>query len=171
MPFTVQNDDGDVAGANALVTVAAFKAYHSDRGIDLSSYEDTQIEASIVKATDYMGARFVWAGEAVSEDTCWPRTNVFVGGIEVTGIPAAVKRACEEYALISLLGTDLWKDPAADANGRIVQSESSSVGPVSKAVTYATPGSRPRGNPAYPIADKILVRAGLLPSANLVVRA
>lgn len=177
MAFTVQNDAGDVASANALISVAYFTDYHTDRGVDLASYTQAQKEAAIVKATSYLDARFAFFGEAISADTAWPRTGVYVNGAEVTGIPLAVKKAVAEYALIALLGTDLWKDPLTDASGRVVEETEVSAGPVSERIKFAVSSGSSGGGavrpqvPRFPVADAIIYRAKLVLSPSTLVRA
>jgi hypothetical protein len=168
MTFTVQNDAGNVANANALVSIAEFAAYHTDRGVDLTAYSNTQREQAIIRATDYMDGRWAFIGTAISTTTPWPRSDAYVSGAAVEGIPRAIKSACHEYALITLLGTSLWADPAASADGRMVTMERVKAGPVEKETAYSTPGSRPGTNPSFPVADKIIARAGLILIEQLV---
>lgn len=174
MAFTLQNDAGDVVDANALVSVAFFSTYHGDRGVDLSPYEQSAIEAAIVKASSYLDARFSFYGEAISELTAWPRTDVYVNGNAVVGIPLAVERAVSEYALINLLGTDLWADPLVDASGRILEETEVSAGPVSERIKYAvgsTSGALRPSPPRFPVADAIIYRAKLVFSPSNLIRA
>ena len=168
MTFTVQNDAGNVAGANAMISLAELAAYHADRGVDLAAYSNTLREQAIVRATDYLDNRWSFIGSAISTTTPWPRTDAYVAAVAVEGIPRAIKNACAEYALLSLLGTSLWADPAASADGRMVTMERVKAGPVEKETSYAAPGTRPGTTPSFPVADKIIIRAGLILVEQLV---
>lgn len=168
MAFTVQNDAGDVDGANALISLAELAAYHTERGVDLTAYSNTQREQAIVRATDYMDNRWPFIGTAISATTPWPRSDAYVSGVAIEGIPRAVKNACSEYALLTLLGTSLWADPAASSTGRMVTKERVKAGPVEKETEYSVPGSRPGTTPSFPVADKIIIRAGLILIEQLV---
>jgi len=168
MAFTVQDDDGSIAGANAYLTVAEFKAYHADRGNDLSSYGDVDIQRAIVKATDYMDHRFQFVGYQANDDqrTMWPRVDAFDEDDHlVEGIPDRVKEACAEYAFVALAST-LNPTPTRDATGRDVQAKSSTVGPISESVTYAAGASF--ASPKYPAADARL--SGLVVAAGEIRR-
>lgn len=170
MALIVQNDDGTVASANALISRSFFLNYHAERGVDLGDYEDDATDAAIVQATDYLDARWKFPGAAIGT-TAWPRTGAYVAGETVLGIPSAVKRAVAEYGLIRLLGTDLWADPRADETGRIIQSKTEKVGTIEETVAYAGGGgARPR-LPSFPIADAILLRAGLVGTTPNLMRA
>ena len=165
MAFTVQDDSGAVPNANAYIDVDFFKGYIDDRqGSDAyGDYEDGQIERAIVVATDYVDNRFKYVGDrSLGSDvqtTQWPRDVAFdADGRQQNGIPDAVKKATAEYAMRALKAT-LDPDPVRDASGRKVMSESKSVGPVSKSVTYGIGSSEP---PKYPAADRILQASGLI---------
>jgi hypothetical protein len=62
MTLSVQNSTGTVSGANAYITLAAFKAYHDARGNAYSTFTDPQIAAAIVRATDFLDTRFTYRG-------------------------------------------------------------------------------------------------------------
>lgn len=168
MAFLVQDDSGSVAGANAYLTVAEFKAYHDDRGNSYVGFDDTAIQRAIVKATDYMDRRFSFVGyqEGEEQRTMWPRIDAFDEDDHlVEGIPDRVKEACAEYAIVALSAT-LNPTPTRDATGRDVQAKSSTVGPISESITYA--GGAVFSGPKYPIADAKLL--GLIVSAGEIRR-
>jgi hypothetical protein len=62
MALILQNSTGTVSGANAYLTVAAFKAYHDSRGNDYAGKTDDQIAAAIVRGTDFIDTRFSFRG-------------------------------------------------------------------------------------------------------------
>ena len=172
MAFSVQNDAGTVLNANAYITVAEFKSYHDDRGNSYGSPSpaDALIQKAIVKATDYVDARFSYIGDrSYNLPTEWPRLDaVDPTGYLITGIPPSVKEACAEYALRALTGS-LLPDPQRDASGRIVDSYTKTVGPISKSVTFSS-SSGSFSMPIYPVADQKLLKAGLVNSQNRVTR-
>lgn len=162
MALSVQTDAGDVANANAYITLAFFKSYHDDRGGNYSAYTDTQIERAIVKATDYLDARWRYRGEKKTslQTTQWPRWDVEdADGTYIDYIHRAVKTACAEYALASLSGV-LMPTPTYDATGRVVSAKTEKVGPIMESVVYE------RGVgfqlPRYPLADNMLKAANLV---------
>lgn len=160
MAFTVQDDTGTVDGANAYVSVADFQSYHSSRGNSLSGMDETDMQWAIVKATDYVDARFTYAGKKLagrSQATQWPRAGVKdCGGYVVSGLPSEVVSATCEYALRAL-STTLAPDPARSDSGRVVERERVKVGPVEEEYTYADGPSVTQ--PRYPAADNILINA------------
>lgn len=175
MAFVVQTDEGDASGANALISVAYFRTYHTDAGVDLTGKTDAQIQTAIVQATRYIDGRFAFVGTAISTNTCWPRSGAYIGRTLITGIPDAIERGVAEYALITLLGTSLYADPLADASGRVVQETESAVGPVSERTVYAVSpaaGGRIEARPpTFPIADRIIIRSSLTKSSASLVRS
>jgi hypothetical protein len=177
MAFLVQNESGTVTGANAYVTVAYFKQYHDDRG---NSYapplfaDDPAIEKAIVKATDYLDARFRFRGTRAhgqrDQSTQWPRYDATDDdGEYIYGIPDALARACCEYAL-RVASAPLAPDPTNPMLGRGVKSFSQSAGPVSQSFTFESGGASYQ-LPRYPAADKLLSLAGLLESTSELGRA
>jgi hypothetical protein len=172
MAFLVQNESGTIAGANAYVTVAEFRAYELDRGNDVRSYGTTDVENAIVKATDYIDSRFRFVGERykTTQRTAWPRLDAYDrDDLLRSGIPQEVKDACCDYAYLALTGTDLDPVPTRDATGRVVSSKSSTVGPISDSVTYANGATY--SEPQYPIADRKLRASGLTVSGATIRRA
>ena len=163
MPLVVQNEQGTESSANGYVTVVEFTTYHVDRGREPSDFDNEQIEAAIVKATDYIDGRFNYVGYRLSgreQLTEWPRGNAYDRyNYAVVGIPNEVKEACNEYAWRALT-TDLNPDPLRDDSGALVQSRSEKVGPLTETVSFATGASFKL--PRYPEADQKLSKAGLI---------
>lgn len=172
MAFTVQNSTGDQAGANSLVSEADFAAYFADRGVDLSAYTSPQIQAALVKASDYVINRYTFIGYPISGcTTAWPRSYAYdLAGDLIVGIPSQVVAGTSELAYLSLQGVDLYKDPRADSSGRILTKESKKAGPVEKSVEYAN-ASASAILPKFPLVDRILFGGGLLSSTGSAVRA
>ena len=165
MAFIVQGDT-PVAGANAYVDVAAFRAYHTDRGVDLSAYTDPQIQVAIVKGTQYLDLRFEYVGQRVDrlQDLEWPRKFAYNDrGDFVTGLPTAVKQATSEYAYRAL-SSALLADPTVSDTGLTVKSKEETVGPITEKYEFETRGGV--ALPDYPQADRILIARGLVKSGG-----
>lgn len=161
MSFIVE-DGTIVANANAYVTVAEFRAYHGDRGNSLAGFSAGNMEDAIVRATDYLDARFQFVGQkrSRSQSTQWPRYNAFdTDNFMVGGVPVEVKEACMEYAFIAL-SEDINPTPERSPTGQVVSSKSERVDVLSESTTYATGDSFTL--PRYPVADLKLARSGLI---------
>lgn len=175
MPVLVpQNDDGDEAGANGYGTLVGFKAYHDARG---NTYigTDTVLEQALVRAADYADTRFRFKGtklNATGQTTQWPRDGVVdADGNDVEGIPDALVNAVYEYALRAL-DAPLFEDAPAPDGGLPLVSISQSVDVISESKTYEG-GAGVNGSfsvPAYPAADLIITRAGLVRSGRQLYR-
>lgn len=168
--FLVQNDNGTVAGANAYITADEFRAFHGDRGTDLTGKQDADIETAIVRATDYLDQRFNFVGKRLTleQATQWPRMSAYDRDrYIINGVPKPIREACAEYAFRALTAA-LNPDPEADSTGATVQSKSSKVGPIEESVTYVSGAvfSMPR----YPAADQRLIKTGLVRSGGTVLR-
>lgn len=160
--FVVQDEDTPTSTANAYISVAEFQDYHSNRNNTYSATE-SQIEVAIIKATDYVDARWTFAGLRYSEDqsTECPRQEVInEAGYWVSGLPMAFKQAVAEYALLALT-QELMPNPTSDESNRKVQSYSKEIGgAISKSVTYIGGGQYQW--PQYPLADKMMRRSELI---------
>lgn len=153
--FFVQDDSGSIDNANAYITVAEFKSYHNARGNDFSG-GGSAIEKAIVEATDFLDRRWAFVGIRLTSDqsTEWPRRDAIDDQeYHRTGVPAEVKEACAEYAIVALSG-DLDPTPTRDDAGRIVESKTEKVGPIMEAKKYV-PGAY-YSSPEYPVADRKL---------------
>lgn len=171
MALIVQDNTGSVPNANAYISVQEFKDYWTDRGGDFSAYPDQQIEAGIIRATDYLDQRFNFVGKkrlGRDQSTEWPRTSAWDRDrFYITDIPQEVKEATAEYALRSL-AADLNPDPQRDATGAAIQSKSEQVGPISESVTYVS--GAVFSLPKYPAADQKLIKSGLVRTSGTVLR-
>ena len=179
MAFTIQDDSGGVANANAYIAVQFFKDYHGDRGNDVSSFTDPQIEQAIVLATDYIDVRFEYVGDRLLSDQCteWLRLDAQdIDDRVVNGIPKAVQEATAEYAFrartVIAAGTlaqnSLNPTPDRDATGQPVKRKAERVGPIATDISFTTGDAV--GSvfelPRYPVADQKLIRRGLVRSES-----
>jgi hypothetical protein len=119
-PMTLIVEDGSgLADAEALASVAAFKAWCDGRGVDWSELADAEIEALLRKGADYLGEAYGGrlGGWRVSTRQAldWPRAGAprrDAGGCvywDSTSVPAEVARANIEAALRARTG-DLSPD-------------------------------------------------------------
>lgn len=170
MAFSVQDENGSVADANAYIDVTFFTSYHADRAQTYTG-DTAAIQAAIVRATQYLDTRFTFVGYAPSEDqtTQWPRIDARDNNDRYrTGIPREIKNATAEYARIALAAT-LNPTPTRDEYGAAVKSRSSRAGPVSESVSYVE-GAVVK-MPKYPIADQWLIASGLVERSGRIHRA
>lgn len=163
MAFKVQNDDGTVEGANSYVTPAQVVEYWADRGVDLSSKSQDEMQAACVDATDYLDARYGFVGYQLYrlQGTQWPR-----GGVTswLRGLPPALVNAACQLAQRSASGVALSVDPTMDPSGRVVSKTSKKVGPIETSVEYSEAGaaSPEAATPRFPEVDLMLRQAGLV---------
>lgn len=175
--FTPQDDTGTVAAANVYGSLAEFKQYHLDRGNSLGTFTDPQIQVAMVRARDYLDTRWTFPGLPLTyptQTTQFPRQDIYdLQGNPLTGVPLAVKQAEYEYALRAL-SANLFVDAPAPDGGRLIESERVKVDVIETETTYAAGGLSLNGDfimPAFPLADLILRRAGLIgPSGRVVTR-
>jgi len=131
MALTVEDGTG-LANADAYISLVYFTDYATAMAISTAGKTDEQIEAAIRQATMAVDGRYRFAGRKATSSQAleFPRADaVDWDGLEITGIPARVKRATAEFAGAALVSPLT----AVLARGGKVKSES--VGSIS--VTYA----------------------------------
>lgn len=145
----VQDETGEVVGANAYVSEADFLAWFSDRGITPAG-STAEREAAIVKATDYIDTRWSFTGQkkATDQTTEFPRYGE-------TELNTKVVTACILYANEALTA-DLWKTQDEIEAGRIKRKEET-VGPIRDVVEYAVPLGTKK---AFEQADALMRKSG-----------
>lgn len=100
--LNTQNDDGDVALANAYITTAFFDSYHTNRGNDYSAFDADEKKAAIIRATDYLDTRFDFRGVR------------FNGGIKAVGtLTATVNFLAAETVVIGDITYTFRASPVA----------------------------------------------------------
>lgn len=171
MAFVVQNDQGSAAGANAYIDVDFFRSYFADRGSDVSSYLDADVQTAIVRATDYLDGRFNFVGKRMllQQTTQWPRMSAYDRDrYLINTVPIQVKEATAEYAMRALTAV-LAPDPTYDGTGAAVQSKMEKVDVIEEQTTYVSGAVFQM--PRYPSADQKLIKAGLTRSGGDLLRA
>jgi hypothetical protein len=170
MAFLVQDDNGTIEGANSYVTPGQVRGYWSDRGVDLSSKTDPEMQAACIDATDYLDSRYAFAGYQIYrlQGTQWPRGGVtsFLRGLP----PALISAACQ-LAQRSVSGVKLSPDPTYDKSGQRVTEQTKKVGPIEVSLKFAeTSGDNPTtALPQFPEVTLMLTQAGLIGSAGGVL--
>jgi hypothetical protein len=181
MTLIVQDDRATVEGANSYVDLDVLKAYHTTRGVDLSSYPDERLSQALVLATDFLDSRYSFVGVPLraKQGTQCPRYleerggsrfpqdyNTLEPGYLLTTMQwSAIQRATCQLAYRELKKPGgLMPDPTFDATGQRIKKKTSKAGPVESTVEYA---DSPDGLiPSYPAVDLLLRSAGLLNSRN-----
>jgi hypothetical protein len=143
-------------GANAAdsyATVAEADAYFTARGVTTWTGTDANKENALRRATSYLDNQYgdLWRGARATREQAlaWPRVDgsrdpwrpswsyplIDADGFQIgtDEIPAKLKRACVEAALLALTGVTL--EPRLERGGAI-KSISKGVGPLSKSITY-----------------------------------
>lgn len=184
MAFTVEDGTG-VVDANSYIAEAEFRSYHADRGVDVTTLTQAQVEQSCVRATDYIdkrfGRRFRGWRESKSQGLEWPRIDAIDNdGYLLDLLPKQLRHATAEYALRAHYLGQLAPDPALQVPTRDttgsgttesagqVRSKTEKVGPIEESTQYAdtaSSGTRTTSAsvlldgtviPAYPAADLLL---------------
>lgn len=175
MAFVVETGTG-VANANSYTSVATYRAYFADRGVDVSAETDEDIQARLVRATDFVEKRFgqQWKGARATlvQALGFPRTGVVVDGRTLASniVPMTLQFGVCEYGARAKRYAELAPDTpvpfaretpdgsAVPAAG-VVVAESKRVGPIEKSVEYADPtaASNDWAIPQYPAADALIL--------------
>jgi len=174
MAFTKQDDTGLVADANAYISLVEMRDYHSDRGLDLSAVVDADLQAAIIRATDYLDQRFPFVGLILnsypSQTTEWPRKQAFWpdGGI-ISGLPVPLKEACAEYANVAQTET-LYQPSTPVGVVGVVKKKDQSVDVIKDITEYFSSDSAASTIREIPVADNKLYAAGLVefPTSDFV---
>jgi hypothetical protein len=126
-----------VSGADALLSLAAWKAYADAQGWDYSAYDDTtDIEPGIRRGSRFVSDAFLFKGVTVSRDQVfsWPRawvTDKEGWTIASDDIPPEVERAVAEASWREIQSANSLR-PDVNLSERV---KSETVGPLS--TTYA----------------------------------
>lgn len=132
MSLIVEDGTG-MLDSDAYISVEYADAYFQVRGMTTwAALEESEKEAAIINATDYIGQRFsCFKGELLNENQAlvFPRT-VF------EGIPENLKRATAEYAILAS-ERSLWFIPVIDESGYAVSERKEKVGPIEESIKFA----------------------------------
>ena len=173
MALVVEDGTGK-ADANSYLSAEDATAYltvYATAGNLVTWTASAAKDAALMVATQYLDNEFAgqWRGVRTNETQAlaWPRDGVEDDdgfGVDDDAVPQKLQDACAELALRVVLGDSLH--PVETSPGA-VQSESITVGPVSKSKTYA--GSRPTAGYGYPKVHALI--RSLLQGGGRVFRA
>lgn len=158
MAIVVEDGTGSNPAANSYTDVDALKAYAKARGVSLSGKTNTDLEAALIRAMDFLESKhdqFKGYKTSTSQALQWPREDVW--GVErpdqLTGndeIPRVL-----EYGQLALaidaLSHDLQPTQMPSEKGRIVKEKVDGV----VELTYSNEG-KVRDVPAFAKADALL---------------
>lgn len=159
MAFVVEDGTGK-EDANAYSDVAFADSHFTDKGLTAKwGSDEAAKKAAIIRATEYMDLRWgsSLGGNIESKSPRQalqiPRENLYDShGFIVEGVPTNWKKACCEYALISLT-SDLMPNPVNATNtGQSVTSSKTKIGPLEFEYAF----SKSQGDAlvkSYPIPD------------------
>lgn len=171
MTFIVEDGSG-IEDANAYIDVDFFKAYHKDRGI-LIAAGGGDIQKAIVRATDYIIARWRFVGQRNSslQGLHWPANNAqYYDGRYATGVPIEVQQSCADYAKIELDNPgSLPLTITYDDSGANVTMKREKVGPIEEETEFGNSGLKSNYK-KFPIPDKRLTRTGLVITGGSLLR-
>lgn len=169
MAFIVEDGTG-LPNANSYSDVAYADEYFEERGVTAWTGDDTQKQAWLVQATDYIeqvfGARFVGEKKTAEQSLSWPRSYAVArDGATLADdmVPTSLMRACCQYALRAIDGP-LMPDPLVSAEGYNVVTSRKKVGPIEKEFKVMSSSGNPILVRSYPAADSLitgLLRAGI----------
>ena len=125
----ILEDGTGIEDANALITVAEFDAYMSDRALTNDYTTEQKESAIIVSSVDYIDTFFTFLGTRLEPDQGMQLPTT------VVTITAAIKRACANAAYLHLIGR-LFVNPTTVLQVAVT-SESKSVGSLSKSQTFS----------------------------------
>lgn len=197
MTFVVEDGSG-VANANAYVSEQFYRDYHTLRGRDVSAQTQPEVEAFIVRATDYIEKRFAerWKGSRSTEvqSLSFPRESVTVDGVTFASdaLPVLLTQAAVEYAFRASLYFELAPDPPVPfdrddnaggtvSGGGALVAKREKVGPIEEQSQFADlsrTSTKNKGSgtvpswaiPTYPAAD-MLIEKLLRGRAGRTIRA
>jgi hypothetical protein len=109
-------------------------------------------EAAIITATQLVDISYEWKGtrKSLEQGLSWPRNGVKHDGFEITGIPAAVKKAVCEAVWLSMTEESLF---STENNKEVVRERVEGAVDVS----YANPKDRINGSATrFEVLDKLL---------------
>lgn len=150
MAFIVETGVG-LVDSNSYITVDEFKEYWTDRNVDYTSKSDIEIQASLIKSTQYIDFNYKFIGYkySVNQGLKFPRYNaVDRNGYWIKDIPRCLKFAVCEAGKIDLEGANLFE---SSEDG--IQEKTENVGPISTTYKYK---NKATGMVSYQVIDKYL---------------
>lgn len=167
MAFVIEDGTG-LSTANAYVSVQFFKDYHKDRGNSHTSVS-SEIQAAIIKASDYMDARFTFIGRRLRRDRAKDATTpaqrmefpreymVLPDGTVMSSetVPMEIERACAEYAIRATV-VELTGEPVETSTTAVLKDASTKIGPLTITKIYQDASTTTMTFKKYPEVDKMI---------------
>lgn len=169
MTLIVQLDDGSITNANSYCDKTFANAYFLEVGNSTwAGLSDSTKDILLIKSFRYIEQAFHanWKGYKLTatQNTDWPRFNVFDFDYQLTGIPTCLKQAQCEYSIYAN-SNSFYNDQTYNSTGQVL-SETETVGPISTSTTYAMGGA-----PIVKfIPDAYFIIARLIQPSNRVTR-
>ena len=112
MAFIVEDGTGR-ADSTAFISVDYLTEYQADRGVDIGTFDAEDVEAAIVRATEYLSEAFKWKGYKLNsrndrdgeQSLEWPRQNVYDEHgfyVDDDSVPREIKQATAHLAYYEL---------------------------------------------------------------------
>jgi len=144
MPLIVET--GNTANANSYVSLDEAAAYHASMQNDWAG-DQAELEAALIIATKSIdtlyGAKFMSVIKSQEQSLLFPRVTFRDRtGRVITGIPAALKNAVCEVALMNLNGEDVF--PGVETSDNL-KSQTVGLGDLTKTVEYRKPTGARKG--------------------------
>lgn len=171
----VQEDGTGLDNANAYISVAYFKSYHADRGTIITSGSG-DIQAAIVRATDFMESRWRFVGVKKNTTQClhWPAIDAYYTDGRLVAsdeVPKTIQQSCADYTKIELdTPGGLTTAPTYDDTNVPVTKRRDKVGPIEEEREFGASGN-PKTWRKFPKPDERLRRAGLVITGNRLLRS
>lgn len=133
------------ATTDSYITLAEFRSYWSDRGVDLSSVADATLEADLRRAVQWITQTYNFVGtrQYQYQAQSWPRltTHLIEGWpIDPDTVPQDIKDAQAEMAYLIYGGAN----PFATVEGGSVVRQKDKAGPVETETEYTNFREIPR---------------------------
>ena len=161
MSHLVVEDGTGKTTANSYATKLEADNYFTTRGNLTWIGTDEIKESALIRATDYIEARFSqrFKGRLEFPDNpqalSFPRLDLFDReGRSVLGVPTKLKSATIEYALKALT-ENLFLEPTIDETGLTPTLIRSKVGPIEDEIEYAHGDTQKTIKP-FPMADRLI---------------
>ena len=159
--FLKIEDGTGVVDSNSYVSVSELNMYYLVRGVDLSEYDTTRREGSLIVASKYLDTTYNFKGSILKTEQAmsFPRTNIYDKEQRPKPFPQEIKDSVCELAYRFLKQGSLDKDINKGVESETING--SGVG--SSSVKYLQGES----NKTFVIVDK-LVREYLAPQTSSI---
>jgi hypothetical protein len=149
MPLIAEDGSG-LPDANAYIDIPYASAYLL--GEQLKAWEalgEAEQESAIIRATRYIDSlEFLGTRKTLEQGLAWPRSSVTYEGFEITGIPAAVKKATAEAVGLILEGAEFF---SAEADVTIASEKVDVI-----SVSYQAPQSGEKTATKFEVINRLL---------------